>query len=199
MSVPPSGLLDETALFLHRSEATLPDEKRKLLEKIHRSSPIIAGKKVLIVDDDMRNIFALTSALERHQMHMLHAKSGPQAIALLRETPDVDAVLMDIMMPEMDGFEVDPQDPGRPAVRGAAHHRRDREGDESRSRPMPRSWSFRLHQQARRRQPPRVAVAGVVEPVVIHQFRRQRPRCTILMPSGGIGRYDASPRTWHRR
>ena len=81
----PERLLDETALFLHRSEATLPEEKRKLLEKIHRSSPTIAGKKVLIVDDDMRNIFALTSALERHQMHILHAKSGPQALALLRD------------------------------------------------------------------------------------------------------------------
>jgi CheY-like chemotaxis protein len=101
----PERLLDETALFLHRSEATLPVEKRMLLEKIHRSSPIIAGKKVLIVDDDMRNIFALTSALERHNMHILHAKSGHQAIMLLRDTPDADAVLMDIMMPDMDGFE----------------------------------------------------------------------------------------------
>jgi CheY-like chemotaxis protein len=99
-------LLDETALFLHRAEATLPDEQRKLLEKMHRSSPVIAGKKVLIVDDDVRNIFALTSALERHQMEILHAESGPEAIALLRSTPDVDAVLIDIMMPVMDGFEV---------------------------------------------------------------------------------------------
>jgi CheY-like chemotaxis protein len=98
-------LLDETALFLHRSEAKLPEEKRKLLEKIHRSSPIIVGKRVLIVDDDMRNIFALTSALERHKMHIVHAKSGQQALTMLRGTPEVDAVLMDIMMPEMDGFE----------------------------------------------------------------------------------------------
>jgi signal transduction histidine kinase/DNA-binding response OmpR family regulator/HAMP domain-containing protein len=102
----PEQLLDETALFLHRSEAKLPEAKRKLLEKVHQSSPLIAGKKVLIVDDDIRNIFALTSALERHQMEILNAESGPQAIALLRATPDVDAVLMDIMMPEMDGFEV---------------------------------------------------------------------------------------------
>jgi CheY-like chemotaxis protein len=65
----------------------------------------ITGKSVLIVDDHMRNIFALTSALERHQMHILHARSDQQAIALLRDTPDVDAVLMDIMMPDMDGFE----------------------------------------------------------------------------------------------
>jgi CheY-like chemotaxis protein len=92
----PERLFDETALYLHRSEATLPEEKRKLLQRIHRSSPSIAGKRVLIVDDDVRNIFALTSALERHQMEMLNAESGPEAIA----------VLMDIMMPEMDGFEV---------------------------------------------------------------------------------------------
>jgi CheY-like chemotaxis protein len=102
----PDQLLDETALFLHRPEATLPEMKRKLLEKIHRSSPAIAGKKVLIVDDDMRNIFALTSALEQHQMEILNAESGREAIDLLRNRPDVDAVLMDIMMPEMDGFEV---------------------------------------------------------------------------------------------
>ncbi|MGI9147464.1 MAG: response regulator, partial [Chloroflexota bacterium] len=102
----PERLLDETALFLHRSEAKLPDTTRKLLEKAHRSSPAIAGKKVLIVDDDVRNIFALTSALERHQMEIVHADSGAEAIALLKATPDVDAVLMDIMMPEMDGLEV---------------------------------------------------------------------------------------------
>src|SRR6185503_3665351 len=93
----PERLFDETALFLHRSEARLPEEKRKLLEKIHRSSPSIAGKRVLIVDDDVRNIFALTSALERHQMEILNAESGPEAIELLRNRSDVDAVLMDIM------------------------------------------------------------------------------------------------------
>jgi CheY-like chemotaxis protein len=102
----PERLFDETALFLHRAEARLPEEKRKLLERIHRSSPSIAGKRVLIVDDDVRNIFALTSALERHQMEMLNAESGPEAIALLNSRSDIDAVLMDIMMPDMDGFEV---------------------------------------------------------------------------------------------
>jgi CheY-like chemotaxis protein len=102
----PEQLLDETALFLHRSEAELPELKRKLLERVRRSSPTIAGKKVLIVDDDMRNIFALTSALERQKIAILSAESGPEAIALLRATPDIDAVLMDIMMPEMDGLQV---------------------------------------------------------------------------------------------
>jgi CheY-like chemotaxis protein len=102
----PERLLDETALFLHRSEAELPETKRKLLEKIHRSSPAVAGKKVLIVDDDVRNIFALTSVLQRQEMHVINARSGADAIALLRATPNIDAVLLDIMMPEMDGFEV---------------------------------------------------------------------------------------------
>jgi signal transduction histidine kinase/CheY-like chemotaxis protein len=101
----PERLLDETALFLHRAEAKLPDGKRKLLEKMHLSSPAIAGKTVLIVDDDIRNIFALSSTLERYQMHVLRAKSGESAIELLRVTPDVDIVLMDIMMPGMDGYE----------------------------------------------------------------------------------------------
>ena len=156
----PERLLDETALFLHRPEAKLPEEKRKLLERIHRSSPTIAGKKVLIVDDDMRNIFALTSALERHQMHILHAESGPEAIALLGETPDVDAVLMDIMMPGDGRLRSDPPDARGPAVRSAADHRRHRQSDESRSRSMHRSWSLRLHQQASRRQPSRVAACA---------------------------------------
>jgi CheY-like chemotaxis protein len=101
----PERLLDQTALFLHRAEAKLPDGKRKLLERMHQSSPAIAGKTVLIVDDDIRNIFALSSTLERYQMHILHAKSGESAIELLRVTPGVDVVLMDIMMPGMDGYE----------------------------------------------------------------------------------------------
>jgi len=99
-------LLDETALYLHRPEANLPESKRLLLERIHRASPAIAGKKVLIVDDDIRNIFALTSALERHQMEIINAQSGPEALMLLNARPDIDAVLMDIMMADMDGFEV---------------------------------------------------------------------------------------------
>jgi CheY-like chemotaxis protein len=102
----PERLLDETVLYLHRAEAGLPEQQRLLLENLHKSSPTIAGKKVLIVDDDVRNIFALTSALERHQMEITNAESGADAIAVLSTAPDVDAVMMDIMMPEMDGFEV---------------------------------------------------------------------------------------------
>jgi CheY-like chemotaxis protein len=101
----PERLLAETALFLHRVEANLPEPKRKMLEQLHRRDPVLARKKVLIVDDDVRNIFALTSALESHEMDVIHAENGKDAVNLLKENPDVDVVLMDIMMPEMDGYE----------------------------------------------------------------------------------------------
>nr|MDQ3282780.1 HAMP domain-containing protein [Acidobacteriota bacterium] len=101
----PDRLLDETALFLHRVEENLPEQKRKMLEQLHESDPVLAGKKALIVDDDMRNIYALTSLLERHKMKVLYAESGAEGIEILRKTPDLDVVLMDVMMPEMDGYE----------------------------------------------------------------------------------------------
>jgi len=101
----PDRLLDETALFLHRVEENLPEQKRKMLEQLHESDPVLAGKKALIVDDDMRNIYALTSLLERHKMKVLYAESGAEGIDILRNTPDLDVVLMDVMMPEMDGYE----------------------------------------------------------------------------------------------
>jgi CheY-like chemotaxis protein/signal transduction histidine kinase/HAMP domain-containing protein len=101
----PERLLAETALFLHRVEADLPEPKRRMLEKYHRTDPVLAGRKVLIVDDDVRNIFALTSALEAHNMEVVHAENGQEGIDILQATPGVEAVLMDIMMPEMDGYE----------------------------------------------------------------------------------------------
>jgi CheY-like chemotaxis protein len=101
----PDRLLDETALFLHRVEENLPEQKRRMLEQLHESDPVLVGKKALIVDDDMRNIYALTSLLERHKMNVIYAESGAEGIDLLRNTPDVDVVLMDVMMPEMDGYE----------------------------------------------------------------------------------------------
>ncbi|MDP9360484.1 MAG: HAMP domain-containing protein, partial [Acidobacteriota bacterium] len=101
----PERLLDETALFLHRVEANLPEEKRQILEQLHESDPVLAGKKALIVDDDMRNIYALTSLLERHKMNVLYAESGADGIEQLKNNPDIDVVLMDVMMPEMDGYE----------------------------------------------------------------------------------------------
>jgi len=101
----PERLLAETALFLHRVEANLPEPTRRLLEQVHRRDPVLAERKVLIVDDDVRNIFALTSALEGYKMKVLHAENGQEGIKLLKATSGVEAVLMDIMMPEMDGYE----------------------------------------------------------------------------------------------
>ncbi len=101
----PERLLDETALFLHRVQANLPAPKREILEQLHARDYLLTGKKVLIVDDDVRNIFALTSMLERYQMQVLYAENGREGIAVLENTPDIDIVLMDVMMPEMDGYE----------------------------------------------------------------------------------------------
>jgi HAMP domain-containing protein/CheY-like chemotaxis protein/signal transduction histidine kinase len=98
-------LLDETALFLHRSIERLPEMQRRMIESLHRSDPRLVGRKVLVVDDDVRNIFAVTSALERHQMEVVYAENGRDAIELLKKTPQIDGVLMDIMMPGMDGYE----------------------------------------------------------------------------------------------
>jgi HAMP domain-containing protein/CheY-like chemotaxis protein/signal transduction histidine kinase len=101
----PERLLDETALFLHRVVADLPVEKQKLLDRLHHSDDALAGKKVLVVDDDVRNIFALSSVIERRGMTVITAGTGREAIAKLESTPDIAIVLMDIMMPEMDGYE----------------------------------------------------------------------------------------------
>ena len=99
------ALLDETTLFLHREEASLPEEKRNRLEELHTPEAGLADRKILIVDDDIRNIFALTSLLERYDMKVIYAESGKEGIETLTQTPGIDAVLMDIMMPGMDGYE----------------------------------------------------------------------------------------------
>jgi CheY-like chemotaxis protein/signal transduction histidine kinase/HAMP domain-containing protein len=101
----PERLLDETSLFLHRIVTELPEEKQRMLERLNSSDEDLVGRKVLLVDDDARNIFALSSILERRGMHVLTATTGREAIALLEGTPDVSIILMDIMMPEMDGYE----------------------------------------------------------------------------------------------
>jgi CheY-like chemotaxis protein len=101
----PERLLDETSLFLHRIVADLPAGKQRMLESLNQSDEALISKKVLVVDDDVRNIFALTSLLERHQMQTVVAASGEEAINIVQKTPDVSLVLMDIMMPEMDGYE----------------------------------------------------------------------------------------------
>jgi CheY-like chemotaxis protein len=100
----PERLLDETALFLHRLVGDLPEEKRRMLERLHNSDEDLLGRTVLLVDDDARNIFALSSVLERRGMRVLTATTGNEAIDILHAVPDVAIVLMDIMMPDMDGY-----------------------------------------------------------------------------------------------
>jgi CheY-like chemotaxis protein len=101
----PERLLDETSLFLHRVERKLPKEKRRMLEQLHSTDEVLKERKVLIVDDDVRNVFALTSVLESHGMEVLYAENGKDGIEVLRKHPEVDLVLMDIMMPGMDGYQ----------------------------------------------------------------------------------------------
>jgi CheY-like chemotaxis protein len=101
----PERLLDETALFLHRVVGDLPPAKQRMLESLNQSDDALIGKKVLVVDDDVRNIFALTSLLERHHMQTVVAASGEEAIGVVHKSDDIALVLMDIMMPEMDGYE----------------------------------------------------------------------------------------------
>jgi CheY-like chemotaxis protein len=98
-------LLDEAALFLHRPISTLPASQRAMIEQLHQTTAMLAGKKALLVDDDIRNIFAMTSLLEPHQMRIISAETGRRAIEMLQGHPDVDIVLMDIMMPDMDGYD----------------------------------------------------------------------------------------------
>jgi CheY-like chemotaxis protein len=101
----PERLLDETSLFLHRVERKLPKEKRRMLEQLHSADEVLKQRKILIVDDDVRNVFALTSVLESNGMDVLYAENGKDGIELLRNHPEIDLVLMDIMMPGMDGYE----------------------------------------------------------------------------------------------
>ena len=101
----PERLLDETALFLHRVVTDLPQAKQEMLQRLHGSNEMLSRRKVLVVDDDARNIFALTTVLENNDMEVLNATNGRQAIEVIQSTPDLSAVLMDIMMPEMDGYQ----------------------------------------------------------------------------------------------
>jgi len=101
----PERLLDETSLFLHRIVTELPTDKQQMIDRLHRSDEDLVGKVALLVDDDARNIFALSSMLERRGMRVLTAANGSEAIRLVSLTPDIAIVLMDIMMPEMDGYQ----------------------------------------------------------------------------------------------
>jgi HAMP domain-containing protein/CheY-like chemotaxis protein/signal transduction histidine kinase len=101
----PERLLDETSLFLHRVITELPTEKQRMLEKLNSSDDDLVGKTALLVDDDARNIFALSSVLERRGMKVLTATTGNEAVALVESSPEIAIVLMDIMMPQMDGYQ----------------------------------------------------------------------------------------------
>jgi CheY-like chemotaxis protein/signal transduction histidine kinase/HAMP domain-containing protein len=101
----PERLLDETSLFLHRVITELPSDKQRMLEKLNSSDEDLVGRTALLVDDDARNIFALSSVLERRGMKVLTATTGSEAVALVRSHPEIAVVLMDIMMPQMDGYQ----------------------------------------------------------------------------------------------
>lgn len=98
-------LLDETMLFLHRVESKLPKEKQNIIRKLHKTDEVLKNRKILVVDDDIRNIYSLTNALEEEGIICLTAEDGRESLKVLRENPDIELILMDIMMPVMDGFE----------------------------------------------------------------------------------------------
>jgi CheY-like chemotaxis protein len=92
-------------LFLHQAIGNLPPDKRQVLSDMQRAVTALSGRKVLIVDDDIRNIFALSGALEHYGITVLNAENGPDGVEILKGNPQIDAVLMDIMMPEVDGYD----------------------------------------------------------------------------------------------
>ncbi|MGH9611092.1 MAG: response regulator, partial [Bryobacteraceae bacterium] len=98
-------LLEESMLLLQRTEDVLAEDKRRILAGVRETDPMLAGRKVLVVDDDLRNIFALTSVLEQRDLTVLHAEDGRGGIEVLQKNPDIDIVLMDVMMPGLDGYE----------------------------------------------------------------------------------------------
>ncbi len=98
-------LLDETMLFLHRVESRLPKEKQNIIRRLHKTDEVLMHRKVLVVDDDIRNIYSLTNALEEEGMNCITADNGKSAVNVLKENPEIEIVLMDVMMPEMDGYE----------------------------------------------------------------------------------------------
>lgn len=98
-------LLDETTLFLHRVESRLPKEKQNIIRKLHKTDEVLKNKTALVVDDDIRNIYSLNNALEEEGLNCLTAENGKAALQMLAAHPEIDIVLMDVMMPEMDGYE----------------------------------------------------------------------------------------------
>jgi CheY-like chemotaxis protein len=98
-------LFEEVTHLLHRVESDLPAEKRQMLREARHSDPALAGRRVLVVDDDIRNVFAITAVLERQGMEVVTAENGAEALAALESRADIEIALVDVMMPEMDGYE----------------------------------------------------------------------------------------------
>jgi CheY-like chemotaxis protein len=170
----PERLLDETALFLHRVEANLPDDKRRVLERLHTADAVFQGKRVLVVDDDVRNIFSLTSMLEEHGIEVAFAENGRDALAWLEQHGDddrggaplpTDLVLMDVMMPGMDGYDTTRAVRANPAWRGLPIIAVTGQGDEGRPREVPRGGGERLHHEAGRPRAAALAAARVAVPL----------------------------------
>ncbi len=157
----PERLLAETTLFLHRVESELSPPKRKMLHEAAGAEAVFKDRKVLIVDDDVRNIYALATVLEDAGMNVVFAENGREGIEVLRATPGIGIVLMDVMMPEMDGYETMRRVREMPELSRASHPRAHREGDEGRPREVPRRRRERLRHQARRPRPAALAHAGL--------------------------------------
>ena len=136
-----------------------------MLERLNSSDEDLVGRTVLLVDDDARNIFALSSVLERRGMHVLTATTGKEAIEMVEKTPELAIVLMDIMMPEMDGYQTMGVIRENPALSPPADHRADRQGDEGRSREMPRGRRLRLSGETREHRTASVRAADVAAPL----------------------------------
>ncbi len=161
----PERLLDETALFLHRNAARLPEDKQAMVRRLHSSAELLAGRTVLIVDDDVRNIFAMTSLLERHGIQVISAENGNEALERLvrhaRDRPRPDGR----HAPGDGRLRDDARHPAAAAAALASHPGADREGDEGRSREVPGSRSVRLHRQARGGGPPRGPAPQLAAPL----------------------------------
>ena len=161
----PERLLDETALFLHRVTARLPESKQRMLEQLHRTDPTLTGRKALVVDDDVRNIFALTTFLERSEMKVIYAESGRDGIARLQDDAR-GRRRADGRHDAGDGrLRDDAGHPGDAPVPQPADHRGDGQGDEGRPGEVHRGRRLGLHRQAGRHGSAAVAAPGMAVPV----------------------------------
>ncbi len=174
----PERLLDEVTLFLHQVEATLPAERQRMLKVARAREAALEGRRILVVEDDARNIFALSNVLEPKGAKVAVARNGREALDALARSREpggqpIDLVLMDIMMPEMDGLTAMREIRKQRGVERSADHRADREGDEGRSGEVPGRRRQRLHRQAARR-----GEAAVARPRVDAQVGRPRRAAT---------------------